>query len=77
MEAPGDSARAYISSSGSAAFSIRQQSQVGAALLSRADSRIVVDAEHFQPSRVLLSSVPDGISPFNVSLLPITLGEID
>jgi hypothetical protein len=33
--------------------------------------------EHLQPGHVFLGSVPDKVYSLNVSLLPVTLGEID
>jgi hypothetical protein len=46
-------------------------------LTSARQSCVVIDAEHFQPGRVLLGSVPEKVYALNVSLLPIALGEID
>ena len=36
-----------------------------------------VDTDHFQPMVVFFGCVPDEVHSFNVSPLPVTLGEID
>jgi hypothetical protein len=38
---------------------------------------LFVEAQHFEPTRVFLGSVPDDARGFNVPLLPIALGKID